>query len=51
MIKFTFAESLWLLVLNIIFNVYPILLQRYNRPRLRRALALFRYKAEQSANN
>jgi hypothetical protein len=47
-LKFTFAESLWLLFLNIIFNVYPILLQRYNRPRLQRALALFRYKAGRS---
>lgn len=48
-LKFTFAESLWLLFLNIILNVYPILLQRYNRPRLQRALALFRYKSGQSA--
>ncbi|MCI9844862.1 hypothetical protein [Flavobacterium pectinovorum] len=47
-LKFTFAKSLWLLVLNVIFNLYPILLQRYNRPRLQRALKLFRYKAEQS---
>lgn len=44
-LRFTFIESLWLLFLNIIFNVYPILLQRYNRPRLQRALELFRYKS------
>ncbi len=48
-LKFTFAESLWLLFLNVILNVYPILLQRYNRPRLQRALTLFRYKSGQSA--
>ncbi|GGF16413.1 hypothetical protein GCM10011518_27290 [Flavobacterium limi] len=48
-LRFTFVESVWLIILNIIFNVYPILLQRYNRPRIQRALALFRYKAEQSA--
>lgn len=47
-IKFTFIESLWLLFLNIILNVYPILLQRYNRPRLQRALELFRYKSGRS---
>lgn len=50
-LKFTFRESLYLLVLNIILNVYPILLQRYNRPRLQRALVLFRYKAERVQNN
>lgn len=47
-LKFTFVESLWLLVLNIILNVYPVLLQRYNRPRYQRALALFRYKTGRS---
>ena len=48
-IKFAFIESLWLLFLNVILNVYPILLQRYNRPRLQRALELFRYKSGRSA--
>jgi len=38
--KFGFLESLWLTVLNILLNVYPIFLQRYNRPRLLRAIAL-----------
>lgn len=31
-------QSLWLLVLNVILNVYPIGVQRYNRPRLNRAI-------------
>ncbi len=48
-LKFSFRESLWLWILNIILNVYPILLQRYNRPRYQRALALFRYKAGRCA--
>ena len=43
-IKFSIVESLWLFFLNIILNVYPILLQRYNRPRLQRALTLIKYK-------
>lgn len=38
--KFGVAKSLWLLVLNILFNLYPILLQRYNRPRIARAVSL-----------
>jgi uncharacterized membrane protein YphA (DoxX/SURF4 family) len=31
-------QSLWLLFLNIILNVYPIGVQRFNRPRLRKAI-------------
>lgn len=38
--KFGILKSLWLLVLNILFNLYPVLLQRYNRPRLERAISL-----------
>lgn len=38
--NYGFAKSVPLLSLNIIFNVYPIILQRYNRPRLQRAIAL-----------
>jgi hypothetical protein len=35
-----FAKSLPLFLLNVILNVYPILVQRYNRPRLQRALRI-----------
>lgn len=38
--KFGFLKSLWLLYLNIVLNLYPIFLQRYNRPRLARAIHL-----------
>lgn len=37
-IKFGFKESIWLFVLNILLNIYPILVQRYNRPRIRRLI-------------
>ncbi len=40
--KFGVLQSLWLLILNILLNFYPILLQRYNRPRIGRALNLSR---------
>jgi hypothetical protein len=30
--------SLWLLILNLLLNVYPILVQRYNRPRFLRII-------------
>ena len=49
-IEYNFAESLWLILLNIILNVYPILLQRYNRPRLYRALKLINHKHAQLHN-
>jgi len=38
--KFGFAKSVWLLVLNILLHLYPIFLQRYNRPRIKRILRL-----------
>jgi hypothetical protein len=37
-VKFGLSQSLWLLILNVLLNLYPIFLQRYNRPRLKRAL-------------
>lgn len=39
-LQFGIVQSLWLLVLNILLNLYPIFLQRYNRPRLERAIKL-----------
>lgn len=39
-IKFGIVQSLSLLLLNILLNVYPIFLQRYNRPRIERAINL-----------
>ncbi|PVY43110.1 glycosyl-4,4'-diaponeurosporenoate acyltransferase CrtO family protein [Pontibacter virosus] len=35
------AQSLWLISLNVLLNVYPILVQRYNRPRLQRAIQVW----------
>jgi hypothetical protein len=42
--KFGVLKSLWLLTLNILLNLYPIFLQRYNRPRIERAIILSRLK-------
>ena len=42
--KFGPLKSLWLLILNILFNLYPIFLQRYNRPRIERAINLSKRK-------
>lgn len=36
--NFGITESLWLIFLNVVLNVYPVFLQRYNRPRLQRAI-------------
>ena len=33
--KYGIIQSLWLFFLNIMLNVYPIVVQRYNRPRLK----------------
>ena len=39
-IQYGILKSLSLLILNVLLNLYPILLQRYNRPRIERALNL-----------
>ncbi|MCD8741793.1 hypothetical protein LT679_14350 [Mucilaginibacter roseus] len=36
--KFGILKSLWLLVLNVLLNLYPVFLQRFNRPRIARAI-------------
>jgi ABC-type transport system involved in cytochrome bd biosynthesis fused ATPase/permease subunit len=33
-----FKQSFWLLILNVILNAYPIVVQRFNRPRLLKAI-------------
>lgn len=38
--KFGVLKALWLLILNGLLNLYPIFLQRYNRPRIERAVKL-----------
>jgi hypothetical protein len=38
--QFGVLKSIWLLILNILLNLYPVLLQRYNRPRIQRAINL-----------
>ncbi|HEY9259931.1 hypothetical protein [Chitinophaga sp.] len=40
--KFGILKSLWLLILNVLLNLYPIFLQRYNRPRIERVINLSR---------
>ncbi|MFZ6820005.1 hypothetical protein [Undibacterium sp. Ji22W] len=35
-------DAMWLIIFNVLFNLYPVLLQRYNRPRIERALQLIR---------
>ncbi|QNF32686.1 hypothetical protein HUW51_08065 [Adhaeribacter swui] len=43
--KYSVLEASWLILLNLLFNVYPIMVQRYNRPRLRRAIQRFKLLA------
>lgn len=38
-IEYGFLASTWLLSLNILLNLYPIFLQRFNRPRIERILS------------
>lgn len=35
-------EALWLIILNLLLNVYPVFVQRYNRPRYNRLLQKMR---------
>lgn len=43
-IQFSMKETIWLIILNVILNVYPILLQRYNRPRIKRLMIKYSVK-------
>ncbi len=36
----SFNEAKWLIVTNILFHIYPIITQRYNRPRYLRAIRI-----------
>ena len=36
------AGAIWLLAIGVVCQVYPMLLQRYHRPRWRRALTMAR---------
>lgn len=47
--QFGILKSLSLLLLNILLNIYPIFLQRYNRPRIERVINL--NKRRQRGNN
>lgn len=47
-VTYSFMASIWLLSLNLLFNLYPILLQRYNRPRYRRAIAAVQARQQPS---
>ncbi|RZJ99919.1 MAG: hypothetical protein EOO43_25540 [Flavobacterium sp.] len=46
--KFGVLSSLWLLALNFLLNLYPIFLQRYNRPRIGRAIRLAKLRKTNS---
>ncbi|MCE7070702.1 hypothetical protein LZG74_10330 [Dyadobacter sp. CY327] len=41
--QYGIVKSLWLFILNILLNLYPVLLQRYNRPRIARAISLSKF--------
>ena len=44
-VKFGLIKSMSLLISNILLHVYPIILQRYNRPRIARAIKISERKA------
>jgi len=41
---YSFKKSIWLIFLNIFLNIYPITVQRYNRPRVRRVIEKLKLK-------
>jgi hypothetical protein len=43
-------DAIWLIIFNIILNLYPVLLQRYNRPRIERALQLLQRNERRTQN-
>lgn len=49
-VQYGFLASIWLLILNILLNLYPVFLQRYNRPRLQRAIELCKRREGREAS-
>jgi|SRR5690554_4251791 len=43
-------QTLWLLILNVVLNAYPILVQRYNRPRFQQAIRKLQDRTPLSGN-
>ncbi|MBU3161163.1 hypothetical protein KPL37_15690 [Clostridium frigoris] len=41
---YSYKNIIWLTVFNIFFNIYPITVQRYNRPRVRRVIKNLKLK-------
>ena len=41
---YSFVDTGWLIFLNILLNVYPIMVQRHNRPRVRRVIKKLKVK-------
>ena len=41
---YSYKNILWLTFFNIFFNIYPITIQRYNRPRVRRVIKKLKIK-------
>lgn len=42
LVAYSARDTRWLLLFNILLNFYPVLLQRYTRPRLRRMIERFK---------
>lgn len=40
-LMYSIKDALWLILFNLVLNIYPILLQRYTRPRLQRMIKKF----------
>lgn len=47
----TLREALWLIILNLLLNVFPIFVQRFNRPRYRRLLQKMQKKESGSLHH
>ena len=41
---YSFKETIWLILFNIVLNIYPMMVQRYNRPRVRRVIKKLKLK-------
>lgn len=38
LVNYSALDAIWLILSNVLLNVYPVLVQRYNRPRLQEAI-------------
>lgn len=50
-IAYSLKDTIWLVLLNIFLNIYPIIVQRYNRPRVQQVIEKLKQQSSNKSNS